>query len=682
MRLSFAARRLGGLAVVAGALLLASGCGGGEEAIPPATATPEPSPTATAMATARPAPSPSPSPSATSAPTSEAPPATATPSPVATPTEVATPTTAASPAATPSPTPSPTVPAAPTPSAQSEGAVREHWQPEIREVATDYEALGRVQYAPGEPIGIRIGVESGLFFLSVETGAVEGWVSGHSGATRFYSPSPGNRYVFRQGLLHERAAGRTFEWDPPLVLHVPGLVVQSGIAPVEGTQGLNEHVIFSKESQYAVVNPTMEAVAWFELDDPVGSGSQWWADPNGDHLLLRANHGVYSISLWEGSWKKIEFPPVGNVHIQILDGGQGFILSFSRWDWSNCRIAAYSWAGRVLSSVLVPCIPLGSSRIDISPDGKFVATLTRVVPEVHAGRGARKGDYYYYSNLMVTSLFDATTGEELLHAKGVAPSHGAFDIHHGRSSWLADNSGLVVNTRGSTRVLGVDGSWASLFPFGLMLPAPDNPARFDRPSYLGTFGHDDCAKLLTEPKSQGSWCFLPTATVVGSDGQVIAALRGTLQLDSAEAAVSICCNRTSWGLTSGELRLHLDEREAWVGLLEQPVLSPQIELPPFEDRLLLQVATTGPCLHLREAPLTASASLNCLPARSLVEVAPAPDDSADQREVRWRDGLSVVRSPSGCAAGHEGDHACYWLHVRTEEGLEGWMLSDFLIWKP
>ena len=101
---------------------------------------------------------------------------------------------------------------------------------------------------------------------------------------------------------------------------------------------------------------------------------------------MKANHGVYSIDLWEGDWKKIEFPPVGNVYIQVLDGGEGFNLSFSHQHWRNCRIAAYSWAGNVLSNVLVPCIHLGSSPIDISPDGRFVATLTRVVPE--GARGA------------------------------------------------------------------------------------------------------------------------------------------------------------------------------------------------------------------------------------------------------------------------------------------------------
>lgn len=167
--------------------------------------------------------------------------------------------------------------------------------------------------------------------------------------------------------------------------------------------------------------------------------------------------------------------------------------------------------------------------------------------------------------------------------------------------------------------------------------------------------------------------------MVGSDGQVLAALRGTLQLAS-EAAFSICCNLTSWGLTSGELRLHLDERYAWLSLRDQPILPAQIDLPPFEDRLLLQVATTDPCLHLREAPLTEATSLNCLPAGSLVEVAPAPDDD----EAGWRHGLSVHRpwNSSGCAADREGYPACYWIHVRTDEGLEGWMLSDFLRWAP
>lgn len=677
MRLSLAAKRLSVLAATAIALA-ATGCDGAApvaptEQIPTATASPTATVAPASTATSTPSPSP------TSAPRWEATPVTATPSPVVTPMVAATPTTSDSPTATPSPTPNPTVPAAPTPSAHSEGAIGERWQPEILEIETDYRGLGRVQYAPGEAVGIRIEAERGLFFLSVETGAVEGWVSEGSRATTPYSPSPGNRYVFRPGLLHDRGAGRTFVWDDSLVLHVPGLVVRSSIGPLDGTLALNEHVIFAKGNHYAVVNPAMAAVAWFELDEPAGSGAQWWADPNGDYLLLRANHGVYSISLLEGSWKKVELPPIDNVHVRILDDGRGFILSSSRRDWSSCRIAAYSWAGRVLSGVLVPCTPGVPGGIDISPDGKFVATLTRVVPEVHAGPRARTGDYSYYSNLMVTSLFDATTGEELLRARGVAPSHGWFDrVRHEGSSWLADSSGLVVNTRDSTRVLGVDGSWAGVFPLGFMLPAPDNPARFDRPSTIGAFGHDDCARLLTEPKSQGGWCLLPSATVVGSDRQVIAALRGTLQVASVNAAASICCNRTSWGLTSRELRLHLDERDAWLNLRDQPILPPQIELPPFEDRLLLQVATTGPCLHLREAPLAESASLNCLPAGSLVEVAPGPDDG----EAGWRYGLSVHRNSSGCTADHEGYDACYWIHVRTDEGLGGWTMSDSLRWAP
>lgn len=231
MGFSFAERLA--LLAVAAVALVATGCGGGESEPSPgqshaATASPAVtgSPTSTATAT--------PSPSPTAAPTVEETAVTATSSTVATPTEVAPSTTSASPTATPSPTPRPTVPAAPTLSAQSEGVVGERWQPQVLEIATDYEALGRVQYAPGEAIGIRIGAESGFFFLNVETGAVEGWVSERSRATTRYSPSPGNRYVFRQGLLHDRGAGRTFVWDAPLVLHVPGLVVQSSVGPVEG----------------------------------------------------------------------------------------------------------------------------------------------------------------------------------------------------------------------------------------------------------------------------------------------------------------------------------------------------------------------------------------------------------------------------------------------------------------
>lgn len=95
----------------------------------------------------------------------------------------------------------------------------------------------------------------------------------------------------------------------------------------------------------------------------------------------------------------------------------------------------------------------------------------------------------------------------------------------------------------------------------------------------------------------------------------------------------------------------------------------RVEHPPFTDAANLRVAASESCRHLREQQDAEEASLACLPGGSVVEsVRPASPRAAylagyRSSRLTWSYG--------------------YWIHVRTIDGVEGWMHSDDLEgWQP
>ena len=145
-----------------------------------------------------------------------------------------------------------------------------------------------------------------------------------------------------------------------------------------------------------------------------------------------------------------------------------------------------------------------------------------------------------------------------------------------------------------------------------------------------------------------------------------AAASGGLQ---EPAIFSGAYNRTSWGLSSRELRVHLASGGPYEGGGYSPLQEPRVERPPFFDATTLTVAASDSCRHLRERFDAEAASLACLPSETVVESVKPPRTGGDylhgnrSSDLTWSYG--------------------YWIHVRTDEGLEGWMHSDDLVgWQP
>ena len=99
------------------------------------------------------------------------------------------------------------------------------------------------------------------------------------------------------------------------------------------------------------------------------------------------------------------------------------------------------------------------------------------------------------------------------------------------------------------------------------------------------------------------------------------------------------------------------------GAHRQILLPPKIQLPPFDDEIALRVAGTGGCLALREEPGTDNPTRECLPDGERLILAEPDTPRDDSRPFHTSIGVA---------------EAALWVHVRTEQGVEGWVSHDYL----
>ena len=178
--------------------------------------------------------------------------------------------------------------------------------------------------------------------------------------------------------------------------------------------------------------------------------------------------------------------------------------------------------------------------------------------------------------------------------------------------WLADGSGLVVGVSGSDRLVTLDGRWGPV----LGMPSPDKPNRFAS----GTTVTDASGQPLASAN------FVERRTVLGNTW-----------------------TRADWGSGSDELLVRLSV--SYDGYLtDRPPLSPVIELPPFDDRLLVEVVVDG-CLNLREEPSRDAPVMGCLPDGTRAET----------------DAYSWWPEQG-------------WMRLLIDGGATGWAHADYLRW--
>ena len=600
-------------------------------ATPSPTVVPTPSPTPTATPPPTPTVTPSPTPTATPSPTATP---AGTPSPTPTPTPTATP----SPAPTATPSPTPTATPAPLITAEDLG---------IREVDTA-EALAaagltHVRYAAGEEVPW----DPGLFLLEVESGVVEGWVRSLAGlpeeergtawnVSDDIAVSPSNRFVSwaGQAVLNDRQTGRTYEWDRGRI----------EFDRWWGT-GPSERLLFrlATSGAFVAMDAELQPVARFTLPN-----GERFTSPNGGYILVRecvecepgdrfslvdledeANPRVGS---WVLPWKTVRYRKSAGIpyRIDLLDDLVVFVADTGS---GTCRVVRYDLGGALLSDSTIPCWrpwPVSSGGVGlprISPDGHLVAGAT-------SGYRAEAG-YGDLPAIAAVSVFDAVTGGEAVRVKSASAPWfeiGLTDV------WLADSSGIVVGTHRDPRIVTTDGAWKQApdpWIRALGRPAPDDPDLFV--AY-------DSAILATQP------------VVVNQRVEVQARLsfgRPSAPIPEYPDAALILYERADWGAASTALRVrtvffHTQEPD---GGYAPPPLAPVIERPPFDDRLLVEVVVDT-CLNLREEHALDASILACLPNGAVAQIVPTDE---------------YVYSAS-------------WMHIRTDDGLEGWASAEYLRW--
>ena len=94
---------------------------------------------------------------------------------------------------------------------------------------------------------------------------------------------------------------------------------------------------------------------------------------------------------------------------------------------------------------------------------------------------------------------------------------------------------------------------------------------------------------------------------------------------------------------------------------------PRIEFPPFNDENVLRVARVGSCLYLRAEPGKEGDILDCLPegTRLLPKL-------SEEWESQWRERRTLEPSTAWWHG--------YWVYVRTDDGVEGWVAFEYLDW--
>ena len=554
---------------------------------------------------------------AAAAPTAPAPTPTDTPSP--TPTAEATPTVTTTPSPTPASSRTPTATPSPTPTATPAPLVTAE-DLGIREVDTA-EALAaagltHARYEAGEEVPWELGV----YLLEVGSGAIEGWTcpgQRHQCSGLYLSPS--NRFLSFADYLHDRQTERTYA-DVRTVGMAPQH--EGGLGDLVGWgAGGNERLLVALEGQglprYVVLDDSLQPVAQREA---IAGG--YYSSQRGRYQATRDGQNVRLADLEAGidptAVEIVERPLPGDI----------------RWPQIFELVDLHAGSDAVV--LTVPGDADSSRVIRYGWDGELLSDVTlRRLPR-YGGRlntspngNLVAGETFepttaagpYGEPLgMAISVFDAATGEEILRIPGATtPQFSRIDwrVEDG-VLWLSDSSGVVVGTTRGDRLVTLKGHWESVVGW----PAPDNTSVFA----AGT-------------------------TVTDREGRVVATLRtGPTARPFPE---SVLLNFVGWGDHSREMRIELytvDIARDWPGW-SAPPLTPVIDSPPFEDRLRAEVVVDT-CLNLREEPSREAAIVTCLPSGAVVET--------DDYDIwKWPDS---------------------WMHLRTDDGLEGWAHADYLRW--
>lgn len=459
----------------------------------------------------------------------------------------------------------------------------------------------RLTFAPGQAID-----QPGIFFMKVQTGAIEGLTL--PGADR-YEPSPDNRWVRAwvwaenqktdTVYLFDRKAGAEFTWNAK----------ERRLLAAQG-----DHLLFTDDNQVWLTDDELNTLTTIPAQSSLPSGV---FSLDGERVAVANGPVVYLVPTAGGTPHKLaEFATdmVSHTSVGSSRGGAEIVVyaqlrGSADTDPRGFKVLRYSWQGQLVGEFTAP----SSMRFTLSPDSRHLARTEFLVGVIHAA---------VISNTM-ESLDPGESGVRLKAAGFCDPSTG----RNFGPTWLSDSSGVVVYTKDGYRILTKDGRILAPPAFAgqdvhEVIPAPDRPDRFA----------------------------LAGAKVIDSTGSVLSA--AVLAPGATAGAIE------PWGLASDELRFRIPAGGGGGGGCDFFALPAQLDRPPYTDQVTLKVGLqANDCVRLRQLPGVQAPVITCLSGDRRVTLTDPPPRIVEGKPQRvptgsYADGMYWVHVMSD--TGEEG----------------------------
>ena len=419
---------------------------------------------------------------------------------------------------------------------------------------------------------------------------------------------------------------------------------------------------------YLVPLPSGPPALLFEADPD--TSPQVLFSPDARALAIVAAHEVYLVPLPSG-------PPAllfeadfdvygrGTPRIRIWNSRIGIAVESARYSHgervSEVEELHFGWDGAALPA------PAPTCPGTLSPDGRYAAI--------------QEGGPYFAGKASIPPLENPWPSVVALDADTCAPIFRVRSAHTGNwnswerdrtTGWLSTSEGVVVGVRGGYEIARVrpapeirGASWGVVTP----APAPTGGGRY--------FGYGARVYDAAEDRWYGTIdAFLLRLFAIDSKDEVADADVGAhvdARASLPRAGVASWRGFGWWGDSHRERWFTISRDALQNTSPSYLLLPPQIEYPPFSEEIAFRVARTSSCLRLREEPGEGSRVLSCLPdgARLLFAERDAEAKLASEEE----------RHPESVRPPHpsiENDGYYWWVYVRTEDGVAGWVSHDYL----
>ena len=576
--------------------------------------------------TATPTPTVAPTPTATPAVT---PTATLTPTPTATVT--ATPTATPTPPVTPTPTPSPAATSPPTPTATP--------APLAELVEPTPDGFEHRMFGPGEEVdwGDVQDAQGAIFFMDTRTGHIEGY-------RKAELASVDGSWLWLDGkerLLFDRQVGRIWR------------LVETRLVAADG-----ERLLLAAPEGYILTDREFQEILSFTVpngEQPRGGWAIFSPDKQKIALMLNDLGYIFDIEsrelmvIFELRRDEETGIPQRVTLNSVVRGKQILIaVRYCKKEDDLCVFHnvghRYTWEGEEL--------PWDHRWTDLAPDGRHAAWEERCLAHSDVG--------FHESWPAAVVIADTETGEILFRVRSAILKHDRHDLEGSR--WLPSGDGLVVRTSRGSRIVRVRPVPELVEPpvpppglYGSPLPAPVGDDRFFSYGHIGLYdAHEDRWSIVRLP--EGYWNTFFVFDARGPD---------------------------PWGSTDREMRFAMNIGGAYGVSVCIYAGSPRIEFPPFDDENVLRVVRTGSCLHLRAEPEMEGGILDCLPDGTRLHPRMSAEWAEEWGDGGWYEGFTGPSLEWGCVKPGEcsayGSHG-YWVYVRTDDGLEGWVALRYLDW--